>query len=58
MTAAPCLYCGCPDTWLWEPGPGLYAIACYAAFCAATGPVRSSEAEATAAWNAPPRDRG
>lgn len=54
---ADCVYCGCDDHWIWEPGPDLKAVACSSGLCASTGPVRMTVAEAVAAWNRPQRDQ-
>lgn len=50
-----CIYCGCPDHWVWEPTPTSKSIACNNGLCASTGPLRPTVAEAVAAWNKPPR---
>ena len=48
-----CPWCGWTAQWVWEPGPGMVAIAWSFHGCAATGPIRKNIFEATLAWNGP-----
>lgn len=50
-----CPFCYSPDQWVWEPGPGLKAVACGNKRCNATGPVSDNVEDATRLWNVAPR---